>query len=183
MAPTQRPFFSNFFSAFRARTTTNPTFQAKSAPTVGSPTSLSPTAHAAPGSTTASQPRTITTKTSDSPTPQQNVTSPTRSTAVPFSPSTTRYAPPLSRSPGTASPGTNPNLSMSPPGASTPITRGRQRRGSDSSNSSAGFMDALGPEKWYVGGRNASGEETFYRLGMVGAGQGKRVRSLDRLSL
>merc|ERR1712098_767519 len=122
-------------------------------------------------------------KTSDSPTPQQNVTSPTRSTAVPFSPSTTRYAPPLSRSPGTASPGTNPNLSMSPPGASTPITRGRQRRGSDSSNSSAGFMDALGPEKWYVGGRNASGEETFYRLGMVGAGQGKRVRSLDRLSL
>lgn len=47
-------------------------------------------------------------------------------------------------------------------------------------------MDALGSEKWYVGGRAANGEETFYRLGLVGggaSGQGKRVRSLDRLSL
>jgi hypothetical protein len=74
-------------------------------------------------------------------------------------------------------------MAMSPPGASTPMTRGRQRRGSDSSNSSGGFMDGLGPEKWYVGGRTAAGEETFYRLGLVGGGAGKRVRSLDRLSL
>jgi hypothetical protein len=44
-------------------------------------------------------------------------------------------------------------------------------------------MDAIGPEKWYVGGRNAAGDETFYKLGLVGGGQGKRVRSLDRLSL
>jgi hypothetical protein len=44
-------------------------------------------------------------------------------------------------------------------------------------------MDALGPEKWYVGGRTATGEETFYRLGLVNGGTGKRVRSLDRLSL
>merc|ERR1712098_654853 len=108
---------------------------------------------------------------------------PTRPTAVPFSPSTTRYAAPLSRSPGTVSPGPNPNLSISPPAATTPMTRGRQRRGSDSSNSSGGFMDALGAEKWYVGGRNGNGDETFYKLGMVNAGHGKRVRSLDRLSL
>jgi hypothetical protein len=72
---------------------------------------------------------------------------------------------------------------MSPPGTSTPITRGRQRRGSDSSNSSGGFIDALGPEKWYIGGRNAAGEETFYKLGLVTSGTGRRVRSLDRLSL
>jgi hypothetical protein len=96
----------------------------------------------------------------------------------------------LSRSPGTSSPGgphshshTNANLSMSPPGTSTPMTRGRQRRGSDSSNASGGFIDALGPEKWYIGGRNAGGEETFYKLGLVTGGAGKRVRSLDRLSL
>lgn len=48
-------------------------------------------------------------------------------------------------------------------------------------------MDALGSgEKWYVGGRNANGDETFYRLGVVqgvGKGGGKRVSSLDRLSL
>jgi hypothetical protein len=44
-------------------------------------------------------------------------------------------------------------------------------------------MDGLGPENWYIGGRTAAGEETFYRLGLVGGGAGKRVRSLDRLSL
>ena len=47
-------------------------------------------------------------------------------------------------------------------------------------------MDGLGAEKWYIGGRTAGGEETFYRLGPVGGGAGgagKRVRSLDRLSL
>jgi hypothetical protein len=45
-------------------------------------------------------------------------------------------------------------------------------------------MDALGSgEKWYVGGRNGNGDETFYRLGLVQKGAGKRVSSLDRLSL
>jgi len=44
-------------------------------------------------------------------------------------------------------------------------------------------MDALGPEKWYIGGRTAAGEEKFYRLGLVTASPGRRVRSLDRLSL
>jgi len=44
-------------------------------------------------------------------------------------------------------------------------------------------MDAMGSEKWYVGGRNAAGEERFYQLGLVTANSGKRVRSLDRLSL
>lgn len=72
---------------------------------------------------------------------------------------------------------------MSPPGQSTPMTRGRQRRGSDSSNASGGFMDALGSDKWYIGGRTAGGDEKFYRLGMVTGASGKRVQSLDRLSM
>jgi len=53
--------------------------------------------------------------------------------------------------------------------------RGR-RRGSDSS--SEGFRDALGAEKLYIGGRTATGEEKFFKLGVV-----RRVRSGDRLSL
>lgn len=78
---------------------------------------------------------------------------------------------------------------MSPTGAATPLSRGRQRRGSDSSSSSGGFKDIMGPEKWYIGGRTAAGEEKFYRLGLVTSpgggigGSNKRMRSLDRLSL
>ena len=188
--PTNRPFFTNLFSAFRARS--SPTFQAKSS---GTPSSISPstlvsTAHVSTtvATATSTTPRTITTKSFDATTQSQNnaplVTKPA-TTPLPFSPtpSSHRYVPPLSRSPGTSSPGPHPNLSLSPPGTSTPLTRGRPRRGSDSSNSSGGFMDALGPEKWYIGGRTAGGEETFYRLGLVSGGAGKRVRSLDRLSL
>jgi hypothetical protein len=55
------------------------------------------------------------------------------------------------------------------------IGHGR-RRGSDSS--SEGFRDALGAEKLYIGGRTATGEERFFKLGVV-----RRVRSGDRLSL
>ncbi|EXJ93889.1 hypothetical protein A1O1_02282 [Capronia coronata CBS 617.96] len=204
--PTNRPFFANFFSAFRART--NPTFQAKSSTAYDavSQGSLVASAHVSTtnATVTSSGTRSIAARSAaeTSTTPQQqhaSLTSPTKpntSTApLPFSanPSSHRYASPLSRSPGTSSPGgplshphsshTNTNMSMSPPGASTPMTRGRQRRGSDSSNSSGGFIDALGPEKWYIGGRNAAGEETFYKLGLVTGGTGRRVRSLDRLSL
>ncbi|KAJ9609813.1 hypothetical protein H2200_006142 [Cladophialophora chaetospira] len=192
--PTNRPFFTNFFSAFRART--NPTFQAKSSSAYDavSPGSLVAAAHVSTttATVTSSGTRTITTKatTENTSSSQQPQSKPNAANPLPFSsnPNTHRYATPLSRSPGTTSPGphsahTNPNLSISPPGTSTPLTRGRQRRGSDSSNSSGGFIDALGPEKWYIGGRNAAGEETFYKLGLVTGGTGRRVRSLDRLSL
>ncbi|KAG5983120.1 hypothetical protein E4U55_000764 [Claviceps digitariae] len=54
-------------------------------------------------------------------------------------------------------------------------TSGR-RRGSDSS--SEGFRDAIGADKWYIGGRTAGGEERFFKLGVV-----RRVRSNDGLSL
>ncbi|KKP07361.1 hypothetical protein THAR02_00558 [Trichoderma harzianum] len=61
------------------------------------------------------------------------------------------------------------------PGGAIPIPGGR-RRGSDSS--SEGFRDALGADKWYIGGRTATGEEKFFKLGVI-----RRVRSNDGLSL
>lgn len=60
--------------------------------------------------------------------------------------------------------------------ASPAARHDRTRRGSDSS--SEGFRDVLGAEKWYIGGRTATGEERFFKLGVV-----KRPRSIDRLSL
>ena len=41
----------------------------------------------------------------------------------------------------------------------------------------------LGGEKWYIGGRTATGEERFYRLGMVRKERSWEGRSFDRLSL
>jgi hypothetical protein len=86
-----------------------------------------------------------------------------------------------------------PSSPPTTPASSTPIpiNRGpadRQRRGSDSSSGSGGFRDAIGPEKWYIGGRTPAGEERFYRLGMVTKGGGRlggsgRVGSIDQLSL
>lgn len=73
-----------------------------------------------------------------------------------------------------------PNVSIhSPRGAATsgiPIPNSGRRRGSDSS--SEGFRDAIGADKWYIGGRTAGGEEKFFKLGVV-----RRVRSNDGLSL
>ncbi|EAU38275.1 predicted protein [Aspergillus terreus NIH2624] len=88
-------------------------------------------------------------------------------------------------------PAAAPPSSPPTPASSNPIPIAgpdRQRRGSDSSSGSGGFRDALGPEKWYVGGRTPAGEERFYRLGMVTKGGGRlggsgRVGSIDQLSL
>lgn len=57
----------------------------------------------------------------------------------------------------------------------------RARRGSDTSSEGGGFRD-LG-EKWYVGGRTASGEERYLRLGVVRKERSGDRLSLDRLSL
>lgn len=162
--PTQRPFFSNFFSAFRARSTPGP-FQAKSSTTTGAistSTALSTQqahthTHSHTHTPAASAPR--------------NIAKPEKST----SPGPTFAA--LSSSPGATFYRRPPSPS---PIQQTP--RGRQRRDSGSSHTS-GFVDAVGSEKWYVGGRTATGEERFYQLGLVTNGTGQRMRSLDRLSL
>lgn len=71
------------------------------------------------------------------------------------------------------------NVGTSPAAATVGIpipSGGGRRRGSDSS--SEGFRDVLGADKWYIGGRTATGEEKFFKLGVV-----RRVRSNDGLSL
>lgn len=93
----------------------------------------------------------------------------------------------------TPSPGYTPT-SFAQRSRTPSLTRQRARRGSDSSSeggfaggkareSGAAAWDMGGngggvPEKWYIGGRTAQGEERFYKLGLV-----KRYGSEDRLSL
>ncbi|KAF1961491.1 hypothetical protein CC80DRAFT_402077 [Byssothecium circinans] len=151
---TNRPFFSSFLTAFRAQSAFQKTATSQSGAGYNAASSTQSS-----GSTSA---RTITTKATPS--------SPGATTAAvqatgQFQP-TRQHAVPYHRS-------TSPTTKSFPiPGAS----RGRDRRGSDSS--SEGFHEAMGAEKWYIGGRTAAGEEKYYKLGMV-----KRHRSVDRLSL
>ena len=172
--PTNRPFFSNFLAAFRAQ----PAFQKAATSTTTSATATSTTqaSFSQTSATTAtstlaaaanaSGARALSTKATSQ--TAANGTSGKAIQAQPFQP-TRQHAPsPYSRSPG--SPGS--------PGYHTPIggAASRQRRGSDSS--SEGFRDALGNEKWYIGGRAPNGEEKYYKLSMA-----KRPRSVDRLSM
>lgn len=158
---TNRPFFSNFLAAFRAQSAIQKAATSPSAAAAGaySHTSTSPsqtTSHN-PTNTT----RTITTKAG--PTSPGATTVAVQATGQ-FQP-TRQHTAPYHRS-------TSPTAKAFPiPGAQR-----RDRRGSDSS--SEGFHEAMGAEKWYIGGRTAAGEEKFYKLGMV-----KRHRSVDRLSL
>jgi hypothetical protein len=163
--PTNRPFLTNFFAAFRAHSALSQASTSASSP--------SHAAHAAAGSATAqaSNPRSIATKAAASG-QQPNTTGGATTAAV----QATRQAShphhashstsPLSRSPGVATPTGSPGAAYGP----------RRRR--SSSSSTEGFRDALGGEKWWIGGRSAQGEERFYRLGIV-----RRQRSIDRLSL
>ncbi|KAH4214124.1 hypothetical protein HBI24_069360 [Parastagonospora nodorum] len=157
---TNRPFFGGFLAAFQAQ----PALQKAANSQAASVASYS---HNATSSQTqnreASTPstRTITAK-ARSPSPGANNASVQGTNH--FQP-TRQHAPPYHRS-------TSPTAKAFPiPGASQ-----RNRRGSDSS--SEGFHEVMGAEKWYIGGRTATGEERFYKLGMV-----KRHRSADRLSL
>ncbi|KAF2025295.1 hypothetical protein EK21DRAFT_76686 [Setomelanomma holmii] len=156
---TNRPFFGGFLAAFRAQ----PALQKAATSQAASVVSYSPAAVSSQnqGKEQPSTTRTITTKTR-SPSPGAN--SSTVQATSHFQP-TRQHAAPYHRS-------TSPTAKGFPiPGASQ-----RSRRGSDSS--SEGFHEAMGAEKWYIGGRTATGEERFYKLGMV-----KRHRSADRLSL
>lgn len=158
---TNRPFFGGFLAAFRAQ----PAVQKAAVSQTASAASYS---HAAaptqtPGYDTSNTTRTITTKTR-SPSPGATTTTVVHSTAQ-FQP-TRQHATPYHRS-------------TSPVHAKAfPIPGASQRGRRESDSSSDGFNEIMGSEKWYIGGRTATGEEKFYKLGMV-----KRHRSADRLSL
>ncbi|KAF2443385.1 hypothetical protein P171DRAFT_362716 [Karstenula rhodostoma CBS 690.94] len=156
-----RPFFSNFLAAFRAQSAIQ---KAASSQSAAAATSYSH--NASPPSQNANQnpstSRTITTKAGP---PSPGATTAAVQASGQFQP-TRQHAAPYHRS---TSPATTKAFPI--PGAAA-----RSRRGSDSS--SEGFHEVMGAEKWYIGGRTATGEEKFYKLGMV-----KRHRSVDRLSL
>jgi hypothetical protein len=155
---TQRPFFANFIAAFRAHSAI--TQQTKTSPTTQTTHTTTTTAAA---SSPPSHPRSISTA--------SKPTGATTSALTQLHSPRTHSTSPLSRSPGPAS--TSPGAYVQPSGVPT---RDRIRRGSDSS--SEGFRDVLGADKWYIGGRTATGEERFFKLGVV-----RRHRSIDRLSL
>ncbi|GES57439.1 hypothetical protein ATEIFO6365_0001072700 [Aspergillus terreus] len=196
---TNRPFLANFLAAFRAQSTYKAA--AAGSQSAGGPSqSISPSqisqgarAIATKASTAASAPAASdTTATTASTHHYHHHHQPSRPHSHPRSPlsppSTVADSPIPSASP---TPAAAPPSSPPTPASSNPIPIAgpdRQRRGSDSSSGSGGFRDALGPEKWYVGGRTPAGEERFYRLGMVTKGGGRlggsgRVGSIDQLSL
>ncbi|MCJ1285286.1 hypothetical protein MMC26_004626 [Xylographa opegraphella] len=173
--PTNRPFFSNFLAAFRAHSAIQKSNAATASVSTTTASLTSQTAHiSSPTSptsqtTAASAARAIATKT------PAGLTSAAVQAA--FSPTNTTHTH-HARHPSTSGVSRN---------AATPLTTGagfasRNRRGSDSS-SEGGFRDALGGEKWFIGGRTAQGEERFYRLGMVTRERSNDRASLDRMSL
>ncbi|KAJ4348775.1 uncharacterized protein N0V89_010153 [Didymosphaeria variabile] len=153
-----RPFFSNFLAAFRAQSAIQKAASSQSAAAASSYTHSASTPQNANQNTS----RQITTKAGP---PSPGATTAAVQATGQFQP-TRQHAAPYHRSTSPAQ-----TKAFPIPGASA-----RSRRGSDSS--SEGFHEAMGAEKWYIGGRTAAGEEKFYKLGMV-----KRHRSVDRLSL
>lgn len=195
--PTQRPFLSNFLAAFRAH---SPQIQ-KSQPSISSSgvaaasstnhqtiwTSSQPTSKAQSqnsSSSDVSSPRQI-------PPQKQNAYSTSATAAQPsayqekqyhalqhnVSPQT--HLPRSPPSPGLPvyGPQNKPQPNYPTPQESRPWAdhSRKSRRGSDSS-SEGGFREVKGAG-WFVGGRNAQGEEKYYKLSMV-----KRDRSSDRIS-
>ncbi|PMD47153.1 hypothetical protein L207DRAFT_522596 [Hyaloscypha variabilis F] len=164
--PTQRPFFANFLAAFRAHSAIQ---QGKATSSPSSPSQHQAHTH----TSSPSQPRSITTSAK----PSGATTTALSALHSPRTHSTS----PLSRSPG---PATSPGAGVAAAegmqnGRYIPNSRGR--RGSDSS--SEGFRDVLGAEKWYIGGRTATGEERYFKLGVVRRQTSRDRLSLDRLSL
>ncbi|EAA33249.2 hypothetical protein GE21DRAFT_6353 [Neurospora crassa] len=163
--PSQRPFFlSTFFAAFRQQPPSSlyngqqPNKNATATAPGGATAQANPTNSAG----TVATPRTITTSSSN-------------------------QASSSSSPPGREG-GVMGQLPLSPRSnhSGIPIPEGNRhhrhhhhnsrRRGSDSS--SEGFREVSGAEKLYIGGRTATGEEKFFKLGVV-----RRIRSGDRLSL
>ncbi|UNI13275.1 hypothetical protein JDV02_000032 [Purpureocillium takamizusanense] len=186
--PSQRPYFlTSFLSAFRQQgpslqTTQQPNKHTSQASTSGSPAASAnyTTAgyshhhhhhnhhHAHAQSASTSPP-----SSSSSPPPPSS-SSPRTISAAAAAAAAASITPSASPTPhSNNATGRSPSAVNSIP---IPNRSGARRRGSDSS--SEGFRDALGADKWYIGGRTAGGEERFFKLGVV-----RRVRSNDGLSL
>ncbi|KAK3985653.1 hypothetical protein QBC44DRAFT_345114 [Cladorrhinum sp. PSN332] len=158
--PTQRPFFlSTFFAAFRQQ----PPSAISSSSQPNKHTSQVSSPSSAPNTNSNSNPRTISSS-------AQAAAAAAASQATSPSSAASRTTGLLGQLP-LHSPRHHSGIPIPQQG-----NHHNRRRGSDSS--SEGFRDTLGAEKLYIGGRTATGEEKFFKLGVV-----RRVRSGDRLSL
>lgn len=175
--PSPRPFFlSGFFAAFGQQRPPLPTTQQPNKHSSQAASSSSPSPPTATAAAAASSNPSATANYAHQSSSTARATS---NMAIPPSSSSASSPHSYSRSPPTT------GVSFhSPRGGATTAANGipipnpstGRRRGSDSS--SEGFRDALGADKWYVGGRTAGGEERFFKLGVM-----RRVRSNDGLSL
>lgn len=183
MPTTNRPFFANFLAAFRAHSTLTKASSstATSTVTTQSAPASSFTAASAQLNTPATA-RAITTKNS----PPQSAATTTSAAATAAAVQAASNAFSHTRHPS-ATPHAQTSTVGRQPQSQSPTSPSRsawpRRRGSDSSSDSGGFREVLGGEKWYVGGRTATGEERFLRLGMVHKQRSWERRSMDQLSL
>ena len=193
MPTTNRPFFYNFLAAFRAHSAlkASPT----TSPGPASATAALNTQAATPSNTPSSTlTQSISSTSNSSSTPPTSPTSTAPRAISGSNPHKTpaslvsAFSPPAhnhthqhtSHHHHTRHPSNNP-MSRSPAAGGTLGNYGH-RRSSDSS-SDGSFRDALGGEKWFIGGRTAQGEERFYKLGMVRRDRSGDRSSLDRMSL
>lgn len=176
MPTTNRPFFTNFLAAFRAHSALQKSASASSTvPGTSAATGLS--SQSTHISSSASATASAASATSRAIATKSPVGLTSAAVQAAFSPTNTSHAH-HARHPSTSPVSRSPAL---------PLTAGagfnsRNRRGSDTS-SDGGFRDALGGEKWFIGGRTAQGDERFYRLGMVTRERSNDRVSLDRMSL
>ncbi|RDA85899.1 hypothetical protein CP532_2687 [Ophiocordyceps camponoti-leonardi (nom. inval.)] len=171
--PTQRPYFlSSFLSAFRQQGPSLPPSQQANKHTTQAASTSSSVAAAAVAATAnpSSSPAYHGHSSASSASRTASTVAAAAAAAATPSPHTYGRSPPTGVSIHSRGPITSAN------GIPIPNPSSSRRRGSDSS--SEGFRDRLGADKWYIGGRTATGEERFFKLGVI-----KRVRSNDGLSL
>ena len=188
--PTQRPFLSNFLAAFRSHTQPIPKSVASisstsaaaaststqtvwtSQPAKPQPSNPSISEHAV------SHPRPINQKGQNHHNSQASAHNQQEKHLHPSLQHNVTPQTHLPRSPPVSGlPVYGPQNKPQPPYPTVQESR-RARRGSDSSCDSGGFRDVRGGgEKWFIGGKTATGEEKYYKLSMV-----RRDRSADRIS-
>ncbi|KAI6351585.1 hypothetical protein MCOR25_009854 [Pyricularia grisea] len=151
--PSQRPFFlTSVFAAFRQQTQPLATTSSQQP---GKQSSTSTYSTAAVARSTQPQQQQQQSSATSSSSSQQQTQSSTAASQHHQQPS-----------PGVQSPRATTAAATS----GIPIPAPGRRRGSDSSTE--GFQNVRGAEKWYVGGRTATGEERFFRLGVIRRVQG-----------